>query len=174
MSLNAYVKECLYLSLIELMEQKPFQNISITELTQKAGFSRMTFYRNYHAKEDILLEYLQQITSKIVSSFHFNQEPNVFEFLELFFLTFRNEKRLIENLINSRLTHLLNIHFQNNAENLINQYKKYGLDKKNIIEPYKIHYIAGGLIEVLINWSQKSMKESDIEMAQKISRYLHI
>lgn len=174
MSLNAYAKECLFLSLLDLMEQKHFQDISITELAKKAGFSRMTFYRNYRIKEDILLEYIQQNTSKIINSFKTNKEMDEMQFLVLFFSTFRSEKRLIKNLIYSNLTHLLNVSFQNNAEYLISESEETGLYKDVLVEPYKMHFIAGGLIEVLIKWSQQSMNESDLEMAQRISRYLHI
>lgn len=174
MSLNAYAKECLYVSLIELMEQKSFHAISITELTEKAGFSRMTFYRNYDVKEAILLEQLQERTRKILSFFKNNKETNVSDFLVLFFETFRDEKRLILNLINANLTHLFNQSFQRNAEELIQTYRQYGWFKDEQLEPYKIHFIAGGLIEVLIKWAEQDMQESDKEMAQKVSRYLLI
>lgn len=174
MSLNGYAKECLFLSLMELMEQKKFQDISITELSEKAGFSRMTFYRNYTTKEDILIEYIQQCTESILLFFKANKDVEVVPFLELFFFTFRKEQRFLKNLITSDLTYLLNLAFQKNAEILIKEYEDYGWYEDAIIEPYKIRFLAGGLIEVLISWAQKSMTESDTEMAQKVSRYLQM
>ena len=53
---NQLVKECLYTSLMLLMEQKEFQNITITDIAKKAGVSRMAYYRNYETKEAILEE----------------------------------------------------------------------------------------------------------------------
>ncbi len=47
-------KECLQLALVDLMAEKPFEKITVTELVLKSGVSRQSFYRNYESKEDIL------------------------------------------------------------------------------------------------------------------------
>lgn len=52
--LNRLVKESLQEALIYLMQRKEYGKISITELCQKAGVSRMAFYGNFKTKEDIL------------------------------------------------------------------------------------------------------------------------
>ncbi|GAF13942.1 transcriptional regulator, TetR family [Bacillus sp. JCM 19045] len=174
MSLHEYAKECLAESLLELMEQKSFHSISITELTKKAGFSRMTFYRNYGTKEAILLEQLQEKTSQILAFFQTKQETRVSDFLILFFKTFRAEKRLILLLIQANLTHLLHESFQRNAEALIQMYQQHGWFKNEQVEPYKVHFIVGGLIEVLIKWAENDMQETNEGMAQIVSTYLSL
>jgi AcrR family transcriptional regulator len=40
-------------SLIELMNKKTFQEITISELTAHADLGRRTFYRNFTSKEDV-------------------------------------------------------------------------------------------------------------------------
>ena len=47
-------------ALILLMETKPYEKITITEITKKAGVSRMAYYRNYESKDDILLKRLEK------------------------------------------------------------------------------------------------------------------
>jgi len=44
-----------------IMKRKDFNEISITEITQKAGVSRMAFYRNYKSKEDIIINYIDAL-----------------------------------------------------------------------------------------------------------------
>lgn len=58
---NAVVKRSLAIALLKLMESTPFPDISVTELTQKAGVSRMAYYRNYNSKLALLKDYLAQI-----------------------------------------------------------------------------------------------------------------
>ena len=58
MNSNKFIKECIVKSLVSLMKEKEFKNISITEITKKAGVSRMAYYRNYNFKEDILNDYM--------------------------------------------------------------------------------------------------------------------
>ena len=42
---NALVRECLKSSLLTLMREKSYKDLSVTELCRKAGVSRMAFYR---------------------------------------------------------------------------------------------------------------------------------
>jgi len=51
---NRLAKECIVTALIELMKVRDYNAISITDITKKAGVSRMAYYRNYTSKEDIL------------------------------------------------------------------------------------------------------------------------
>ena len=55
------VKKCIVDSLLLLMNEKDFDEITITEICNKAGVSRMTYYRNYYNKYDIIIEYLKDI-----------------------------------------------------------------------------------------------------------------
>ena len=58
---NTFFTECIAKALIELLKEKPFSSISVAEITQKAGVSRMTYYRNFSSKEDILEKYINSI-----------------------------------------------------------------------------------------------------------------
>ncbi|WP_294086969.1 TetR/AcrR family transcriptional regulator [uncultured Actinobacillus sp.] len=57
-SANIMVKQCITEALLRLMQKKSFQQISISEITRIAGVGRVSFYRNYQSKEDILYQYL--------------------------------------------------------------------------------------------------------------------
>ena len=61
---NQLAKECIVTALIQLTEQKPFSAITISELTDRAGVSRMTYYRNYTSKEDVFKKYMDEIVEK--------------------------------------------------------------------------------------------------------------
>lgn len=61
---NILVKECIISALLQLIKEKPLSSISISELCSKAGVSRMTFYRNYTSKEEIISKHLEEIFNK--------------------------------------------------------------------------------------------------------------
>lgn len=48
-------------ALIELLEEKPLSSVSVSELAERAGVSRVTFYRNYSSIEDVLERYVGDI-----------------------------------------------------------------------------------------------------------------
>lgn len=47
---NIVVKESITQALLILMENKDFEKITITDIVNKAGVVRMSFYRNYTSK----------------------------------------------------------------------------------------------------------------------------
>ena len=57
-NLNFVIKESLTEALFILMRKKPFEEITITEISKLAGVSRISFYRNFDSKEDVLVKYL--------------------------------------------------------------------------------------------------------------------
>lgn len=57
-NLNFVIKESLTEALLILIRKKPFEEITITEISKLAGVSRVSFYRNFDSKEDILVKYL--------------------------------------------------------------------------------------------------------------------
>ena len=55
---NIRVRQNLTNAMISLMGVKKFRDISITELIETAHVGRVSFYRNYECKEDVVIEYL--------------------------------------------------------------------------------------------------------------------
>lgn len=58
-------KECLSTALILLMKKTDYDRISIVDITRKAGVSRMTYYRNFASKEDILEQYMDTVAQSV-------------------------------------------------------------------------------------------------------------
>lgn len=59
-----FARECIVDALLVLTKEKPLSAITVSELCDHAGVSRMTFYRNYASKEEVfssrLLELLEE------------------------------------------------------------------------------------------------------------------
>ena len=51
---NAYVIEHINEALLGLLKEKSLNEISISEICETAGVGRMSFYRNYESKEDVI------------------------------------------------------------------------------------------------------------------------
>lgn len=49
---TAFLKECMADALLLLMREKPFDKISILEITEKAGVGRATWFRHFSSKSD--------------------------------------------------------------------------------------------------------------------------
>ncbi|MCI5822436.1 MAG: TetR/AcrR family transcriptional regulator [Lachnospiraceae bacterium] len=58
----------------ELVLEKSYSDISITELTEKAEINRKTFYLHYSSLEDLLKEVEQEIVDSILKDIHLSAE----------------------------------------------------------------------------------------------------
>lgn len=62
---NLIVRESITEALVQLMERKPFSQITVTELARRAGVGRVSFYRNYDSMEDVLVRYLNEQADEV-------------------------------------------------------------------------------------------------------------
>lgn len=60
-SSNLLAKECIVSALLQLLKHQTISAVTVTELCNRAGVSRMTFYRNYSSIEDIFIKHLNEI-----------------------------------------------------------------------------------------------------------------
>ena len=58
--------DSIYTALLQIMEKKPYEQISITDITRRAGVSRMAYYRNYESKDEILTKRLDKTIDSII------------------------------------------------------------------------------------------------------------
>ncbi|WP_238884015.1 TetR/AcrR family transcriptional regulator [Clostridium sp. YIM B02551] len=169
---NKLTKESIFTALMILMENKPFNEISITEITKKAGVSRMAFYRNYSVKEDIINTYIEELFQEYFSEIKPHEDKFNYENVRLYFSYFRKHDKLISNLIKSNLSNML-------LEKCIEAFyvlsqdiscnRSYPPEKQKLW----IALLVGGLYNVLIEWAKDGMKQSDEYMAQTVCEFMN-
>jgi AcrR family transcriptional regulator len=146
-------------TLLELIEEKEYSEISITELTERAGIARQTLYRNYTGMNDILLSRMDEILDEYMALGRTNLEMKNdpywdLEVKQLVYLWQRNEA-LIKALqkaglafqVLEKLSGFFSV-FHMRAQNLTE------LDEKH---QYLVYYLAGGVYMVLNKWFENEM-----------------
>ncbi len=147
-------------TLLKLLENKKYSEITITELTEKADIARQTFYRNYDSMDDILLSRLNEIVdeylAKVFKNLETKKDPDWdFEVRQLILLWQQNEvvfralkKAGLDYQVMEKLSHLFT-RFHMKAQNLRE------LDDK---QQFLVYYLAGGVFMVLNKWFENDMK----------------
>lgn len=62
-------KAALRTALLQLMAQKPFHSITITDIVKQAGYNRGTFYANYGTKEELLNDMIEGKIEDLLHAF---------------------------------------------------------------------------------------------------------
>ena len=146
-------------ALLELMQKENFKDITITEITEKAKVSRVTFYRHFNTVDDILIKYFQltkeRYKEQTALQFQDGERNNDVAILQLF-LFFKSNlsatKSLIAAGLENELLKFLNDDFENNLPVKLDKYLAY--------------FVSGALYNVLIHWSENDCKDS-IESVSK-------
>ena len=169
---NPLLKECLFTALIMLMDQKDFKDIKISEIAQKAGVSRMTYYRTYDSKEDILIQYFEDQAREMIKEIE--KYPNITpeQFFTLFFSHFKKHAHLMHYMYKADLLKEIIIRL---VEFVTGLYERapYPISPPDQ-RPYEIRFLAGGLFMMLLHWIERGMPETPEEMAQMTVRMLRI
>lgn len=156
-----YTAKLMNQALIEILEKKDIDFISITEITKKAGVNRSTFYLHYDNVYDLLEETIENLNKEFVDGFAINSPINIQSKETAFFLT---EDFLIPYLNfckkNKRLLKLVHQKpglFQNEKA-----YKKmyekifYPAISQFITEEneriYKLEFFTRGVVGVINKW----------------------
>lgn len=155
---RSIIKECIYEAYLQLLEERQSDNISITEITEKAGVSRVSYYRNYNSKIDIINDYLKDYVE------YYNKINNI----DNNATDFNTHLYHILNICkeNKRLFKVLfKIGFELKDSNAITQktysyvQNKFNSDIKET-NKYELCFYAGAIIFVLNEWLKNDCAES--------------
>ena len=146
-------------SLFELMKVKPYNDRSITEITNKAKVNRVSFYRNFTSKEDIINKWITSTTQNFLSKSDINyQKDSTLDYFTKLFTHLEKYKTEAMLIYKANLFNLLKNEFNNN---LINLHKK---EYSN----YKSYFLAGGIFNVYCFWLINGCKETPHQVAEKL------
>ena len=168
-------KKALSEAFIELLKDKDFKDITITEIVSKAGVNRGTFYKHYSYKEDILTDIQDHFFGNLTAMLEANYQDICYSSLktkplsEAFFVFIYENKKFFNLAIHSVgflnfqmhfsaiLKDFLIVHFFPNA--------RFSMKSQNLHGAY----IANGIFGCLVEWDEKNYVSSPVEMAQQLT-----
>ncbi len=154
---NAYVIEHLNHALLELLAEKPMNDISISELVDRACVGRASFYRNYECKEDILKAHIGHLFREWTDEWQKNNGAPLSEQIRTMIAHFEKHRDFYKLLNNRGLIYLL----KDVIIGLCGPKPEY--EKVQAYTTAYFAYVLYGWIDV---WFQRGMRESSDEIAE--------
>ena len=161
-------------ALVALMQEKPFDTITVQDVLDRAHVSRSTFYSHYSDKDDLLMsdadEFFQALSMAL--SQHGDKSDRVFPVQE-FFAHLSNVQPFFKALVKSgkyqENMELAREHFARGIERRLAE-----LPRGQSIPPHELPAIAfahaGALMSLLMWWLDRGMRESPAEMDRLFHR----
>lgn len=152
-------------AMFELLKTKELPQITVTELIQKAGVCRASFYRNFYLTEDVIRQYgtamYEEINRKIPL-----ERNGIYEHIlavNIFLYSRRDRLGLIER---RGLYYLL--------EEPILQQCMFQLQRLDVwSNRYQAEFYAGAVTQLLRAWIRNNFAESPDEISQIIYNLLN-
>lgn len=152
-------KESLRTALLQLMHDTPLHQIKVTQLCQKAGVSRMAYYRNYPSLlalyQDIIHSFLAEF---LQNSYHYIQAGRWQDFWLKFFTYIHQHQDLVRIILNhqsqSEILHYLNQLFVPKDQEISQQ------------QQYYIRGIIGLTYNIMLAWVESDFNLLPEDLAQ--------
>lgn len=145
--------------LFQLMERKDYNKITITDITNRAGVNRVTFYRNFSSKEEVIKSYLEQSFKEWGSIWEASGDTNI---QRQIFRYFDENRRVILLLYKADLQHFL-------AQNILIACG-YNKEEENVIS-YMKSFVAYGIFGWCNEWYLRGMHESLDDMVKLLEEF---
>lgn len=158
---NRLARERIVAALTTLMSEKDYASITITEITQRAEVSRMTYYRNYSSKEDILRKFMRDVGDSIHAKI---VEQDLFRDPYQYYYTLFDMLGQYDALVNAALIAGLDgLILECIARNMDQTF--LGSASHPNAERYLLRFHAGAFFHVFIEWTRSGRQESCESMA---------
>ena len=159
-------------ALLQILETKDYEYISVKEVCARAGVNRSTFYLHYESMDDLLNETIEMINNKFHASFQSN--------IKITNNILRKDKKELIFINETFLVPYLNFILENKKLFLLQCKKPYifkadkkieewnndlfipiatsfGIEKN--IQNYFIRYFIDGIMAIIICWLENDCKE---------------
>lgn len=164
-----YTREWTYEALVKLMESKNFYDIRISEIINKAGISRATFYRNFNSKEDIVIIKTRTFFNDFYLDtipYFLTETPQDEQFLvQQFFKKVDEEEKLIDTIINSNLEYLMIEGILEIINSFSDSFYKIVKTSKRS-EKYTMDIVASSCWTLLSRWHKEGKEESPSKLTK--------
>ncbi len=150
------IKECVYTALLLLMEQKNYNKITVTDITKKAGVSRMSFYRHFNSKDDVLFKCSGECFLEMEQAEGFAESINSDDFIKNYFSKISESKTILKSLDKAgKIDMLFPILLKYNT--MITE-KYMNISPDTTENKLLLIYHTGGIFQIIKYWLQTDLK----------------
>ena len=159
-----YVEQQLAKTLLELLKDKDFGEISIRELCNRAGVGRASFYRHYRSKEEVLERHAQFLIMKWTKELESNPDAKPWDVFESLFCHIKKHQAFYEVLHKTGRDSVLRVSLR----------KKIGLTKEVTNEDaYQKVFFADGISGWVEEWIERGMQETPDALNKSLCCYFN-
>ncbi len=163
-------RKLIYQTLLDLMKEKTFEEIKVSDICSKAMINRSTFYAHYEDKYELLIDFLSNLKEEFARELNDSCKENLsireyYIRLISLFLDHIDSKRDVYNsiMVNNRSSIMMDILLSVVNDDILKRFKENDINLKVPTEVISKFYL-GGVINIGMEWLSKSNKYTKEEI----------
>ncbi len=163
-------RKLIYQTLLELMKEKTFEEIKVSDICSKAMINRSTFYAHYEDKYELLVDFLSNLKEEFAHELNERCKENLsireyYIRLISLFLDHIDSKRDVYNsiMVNNRSSIMMDILLSVVNDDILKRFKENDINLKVPTEVISKFYL-GGVINIGMEWLSNSNKYTKEEI----------
>lgn len=154
-------------ALLDLMLEVPYADITITQIADRSGLSRRTFYRNFTQKSDLLAEHVSTLTEEYIVRLRAVADRPMPDIVIMHFTFWTEHLGFLRTLHRSGMLWLVL-----EAYNQQMQHVSAATGSTRFAQvprqDYALAFNAGGYFNLMVQWLRGGARETPQEMAAAI------
>lgn len=163
-------RKLIYQTLLDLMKEKTFEEIKVSDICSKAMINRSTFYAHYEDKYELLIDFLSNLKEEFARELNESCKENLSireDYIRLIslFLDHIDSKRDVYNsiMVNNRSSIMMDILLSVVNDDILKRFKENDINLKVPTEVISKFYL-GGVINIGMEWLSNSNKYTKEEI----------
>lgn len=155
-------------NLLDLMEEKPYEEISIMDICKKADLSRQTFYNYFESKEE-LFRYLLRSTydSKLNA---LETIPTSKDAISIFVNTAKENDRLVSAIVKNNMGNIVSDEIFQSITRFLNKFIPNFSNQQHF--NYYVVLLSGSLTHFMTYYARNNREMSELEMTHILESFL--
>lgn len=166
----------LYTTLVDLLKEKTFEEIKVSDICSKALINRSTFYAHYSDKYELVVGFINTLKEELAASIKnngstFNTKEYYLEMIELILTHIEEKKSIYQDiLINNRNSIVMDILLDVITSDVNNRLKKNLKVKEEIPSKVISTFYIGAVTSLCVEW----LKNTNEYSKEDIIHYLDL
>ena len=164
----------LYDALINLLKEKTFEEIKVSDICQKALVNRSTFYAHFNDKYELFMSLINSLKESLQAELKSIEETNLKDYylkmIEVFLNHIEGKEQIYKSiLINNRSSIIMDMIYDTITEDINQKVTKNDKDVPN--EIFTAYYL-GAIVNTGIEWFKNDKKYSKDQMIEYLDRLM--
>lgn len=172
-------KKNLFETLINLLKEKPFEEIKVSDICEKAMINRSTFYAHYTDKYELLAAYIDDLRMHLAAELEkntaiSNMKEYYLEMISLFLNQVESKKDIFNSIIVNNKNSIIMDMIYDVARHDIKRHLDEDTSSQQVPNQIVSEFYIGAVFNVGISWLQNNNNYSKQEILEYLEKMIPI